>query len=134
MHWAETTGSVSSGHARSDGAYDLVATHFGDSRDALLYLDRRGQVAGVNDEWLLLFGDDPVELVGRRWGDIQWSGCSEVFDLLRRVQGDLQARSASIYNQHRRGFHLKLDLFVTPVADGAGTVLGFLARLRPAAD
>jgi hypothetical protein len=92
--------------------------------DALLLIDTDGRIVNVSSEWVLLCGDN-----GMMENTTQGS---EISDLLHRVRHDGRPRSATIYNHHGRGFQLKLDATILPVAGDNGAVTGFLARLRPA--
>ena len=97
---------------------------FDSDDDALLLTDYHGRIVNVSSEWELLCGTQGM-LERSQQG-------SEISDLLNRVRHDGRPRSATVYNHHGRGFQLKLDATIMPVADDEGTVTGFLARLSPA--
>ncbi len=97
---------------------------FENGDDALLLTDTAGRIVNVSDEWVLLCGSNGLPERTQQG--------SEINDLLHRVRHDGCPRSAVVYNPHGRGFQLKLDATIVPVAGDDGAVTGFLTRLSPA--
>ena len=113
-------------------SWDLIATLFSDSRDALILVDRDEQVVAANEGWYLLCGADQGQLLGRNFSNIvTLAHPSEMASVVQRAVTRMEAVTESVVCRHGHGFDLKLEALVMPIRDTAGDVVGILGRLRP---